>query len=86
MSGKNEVTLREDAAAFAGPAPAVNRFVIASSPHGQRVAFVEVSAGGENHFRGAVFVSDGDAAALRDALTAVLDARTRQLEPQPRAN
>jgi len=65
-------TPEQNAAAFSGPAPGVNRFISSFGPTGLRIAFIEDGIDGAPHFRGAVTMHPQDGIKLMTMLQVVL--------------
>lgn len=72
-----EPTQQQKDAAFAGPAPAVNRFLITMGNTGVRLSFLEDDVNGTSHFRAAVSLHPNDALNLAQTILAMANAQNQ---------
>lgn len=64
----DQPTAAQNAAAFAGPAPLVNRFVLVGNGANVRLAFMEDDTNGDPHLRAAVSMPAQDAYNMAQAI------------------
>ncbi len=69
----------EHAAAFSGPAPGANRFVLTLGSTGLRIAFLE-EANGVSYFRNAITLHPQDGLRLRNLLARMLADVEKQID------
>lgn len=82
-----DIDRSEVAAAFSGPAPLANRFVVTTIGMVARIAFCEQEpGGGPTHFRAGVSLTTSDLAELNQLLTGLLAGAVQvQVPPNPAA-
>lgn len=70
----DQPTAAQNAAAFAGPAPLVNRFVLVGNGANVRLAFMEDDTSGNPHLRAAVSMPAQDAYNMAQAILSMFAA------------